>query len=240
MAKIRSMDIATLTASHDEHRAAGLLDSESIEVVLPEVGEIFCGLTPLEELDRVAYQSEPKTKDDSYERILKLILTNGHESTLEHLSFTVFARTNRGVTHEWVRHRIGCSPTQESTRYVNYDPEHERYSDDASFRPQIIYPSALVGKPEEDVRMWLRHKESHIADYMEAVRRGWEAQEARGDLDNDLKADIVMTFNIRSLRHFLRLRSPIGAHRDIQVIAKAVGTRIRERLPLVLDDIRWE
>jgi len=32
--------------------------------------------------------------------------------------------TNRGVTHELVRHRL-CSFAQESTRYVRYDGEME-------------------------------------------------------------------------------------------------------------------
>ena len=47
-------------------------------------------------------------------------IKHGHESVLEHFSFTVHFNVDRGVTHEQVRHRI-ASFSQESTRYCNYD-----------------------------------------------------------------------------------------------------------------------
>ena len=47
------------------------------------------------------------------------------QEEIEYLTFwhdyqTVWMLTNRGVTHEWVRHRFACSYSQESTRYCNY------------------------------------------------------------------------------------------------------------------------
>jgi len=73
----------------------------------------------LELCGRVAYKSEDKITPGSAERFLKVILTKKHESVLEHIHATMRFVTDRGVSHEIVRHRI-ASFTQESTRYVNY------------------------------------------------------------------------------------------------------------------------
>ncbi len=48
-----------------------------------------------------------------------MILKSGHESVVEHVVAGVRFITNRGVTHELVRHRLAAY-SQESTRYVNY------------------------------------------------------------------------------------------------------------------------
>jgi thymidylate synthase ThyX len=65
---------------------------------------------------RTAYKSEDRIEEGSDEKIINLIKSFKHESTLEHGSITVKVITDRGVTHELVRHRI-ASFTQESTRY---------------------------------------------------------------------------------------------------------------------------
>jgi thymidylate synthase (FAD) len=77
-------------------------------------------LRDLERIGRTAYQSYDKTKYDSHEKFLKMIIKLGHESVIEHKIITVKAIVDRGISHEIVRHRI-ASYLQESTRYVNYN-----------------------------------------------------------------------------------------------------------------------
>lgn len=72
----------------------------------------------LELIGRVAYKSEDRITPGSAEKFLKVILTKKHESVLEHVSASMRFITDRGVSHELVRHRI-ASFTQESTRYVS-------------------------------------------------------------------------------------------------------------------------
>lgn len=50
------------------------------------------------------------------------MLEKGHESVIEHAGASIKIVTNRGVTHELVRHRI-ANYSQESTRYVDYQDE---------------------------------------------------------------------------------------------------------------------
>ena len=76
-------------------------------------------LKHIERCGRVAYKSEDKITDDSAARFVKMLIERGHESVLEHFSFSVLFVTDRGISHEIVRHRL-ASYTQESTRYCNY------------------------------------------------------------------------------------------------------------------------
>ena len=75
----------------------------------------------IEKAGRTCYKSEDKITDDSAEKFCKMIQTRNHMSVLEHVSATFRITTDRGVTHEIVRHRIAAY-SQESTRYCNYSP----------------------------------------------------------------------------------------------------------------------
>ena len=78
-------------------------------------------LMHIERIGRVCYKSEDRiTEDgDSAKKFVKMLINNGHEAMIEHSFLSVKFTTDRGVTHELVRHRI-ASFAQESTRYCNY------------------------------------------------------------------------------------------------------------------------
>lgn len=76
-------------------------------------------LQTLERAGRTCYKSEDKITSDSAEKFVKMLIARGHHAMIEFGSIIVKFITNRGVTHELVRHRL-CSFAQESTRYVNY------------------------------------------------------------------------------------------------------------------------
>src|ERR1035437_3528281 len=84
----------------------------------------------LERAGRTCYKSEDKIPPDSAAGFVKRIMESHHESVIEHVSASMLFITDRGVTHEKVRHRI-ASYSQESTRYCNYA--------DDKFDSQITY-----------------------------------------------------------------------------------------------------
>lgn len=210
-----------------------LRDSEHLEVIAPKVEVI--GSSPsgdeimrhLEAAIRTAYKSEDKIGPGSAEKILNHILSLKHESTLEHFGMTFRVTTCRGVTHEIVRHRIGHSFTQESTRYVNYGKRP----------PQVVMPWHLVDRSTEDKQFWYDSQVVSIGNYLDALKRGWAPQDARGILQNDLKTEIVWTMNIRAARHMLGLRTAPSAHPDMQVIAREIHSIWYEKVPLLFQDI---
>ena len=74
----------------------------------------------LERVGRTCYQSQDKITEDSASKFIRGLVKRGHHAMLEFVDVTVRFITNRGVTHELVRHRL-CAFAQESTRYVQYD-----------------------------------------------------------------------------------------------------------------------
>ena len=60
-----------------------------------------------------------KTSDEELNAILKHVMNLGHNSIIEHASFTfAISDVSRSLTHQLVRHRI-ASYAQQSQRYVN-------------------------------------------------------------------------------------------------------------------------
>ena len=61
-----------------------------------------------------------KVTPEDAERFLNMILEIGHGSILEHSSITFgIEGVSRSLTHQLVRHRVGCSYSQKSQRYVS-------------------------------------------------------------------------------------------------------------------------
>jgi thymidylate synthase (FAD) len=117
---------------------------------------------------------------------------------------------DRGVSHEFVRHRT-MSFAQESTRYCNYSKS--KFGEELTF----IAPSREMDALSQDVfESCLSDVESH---YMSLIELGWKAQEARAILPNALKTELVMTGFISDWKHFFKLRCHSTAHPDARALA---------------------
>lgn len=185
-------------------------------------------LRKLEKMGRICYQSQPGEEIESTERFVSSIIRRGHTSVLEHVSFTFIITTDRGVTHELVRHRIS-SFSQESTRYVKYDNGKMEYIEPVEMEQ---------GSPEYS--MWLQSCLNDEKIYCEMMEIGAKAQVARAVLNNSLKTQIAYTANIRSLRNFFTLRCDKAAHPHIKEIAIPMLLYMRELVPVVFDDIGYD
>lgn len=183
----------------------------------------------IEEAGRTCYKSEDKITEDSYDKFIRGIIKRGHESVIEHSSITVRITTDRGVTHEIVRHRI-ASYSQESTRYCNYG------TDKFGGGIAVIRPSTIPsGTPAYNV--WLDAMHSAEDKYMALLANGCTPQQARAVLPNSLKTEIVMTTNIREWRHFFTLRCAPAAHPDMREVALLTLALFHENIPLFFDDL---
>ncbi len=187
----------------------------------------------IEAAGRTCYKSEDKITDESAGKFVKMIIKRGHDSVLEHASMTVRITTDRGISHEIVRHRIGMSYSQESTRYVKYTAKVDGLQFDCTEDlegMEFIIPSA-GGKgilDGEGLEVWKQSMRQSEANYVRLIELGYAPQWARSVLPNSLKTEIVVTGNFRSWRHFLDLRMSTAAHPQIREIAFMV----RELLPV--------
>ena len=124
---------------------------------------------------------------------------------------TIKITTDRGVSHELVRHRV-FSFAQESQRYCNYG------SDD------ITFIRSSWGKSDGTAIQHRLYYDAEIA-YKELLNRGWKPQQARSVLPNAVKTEICMTGTEQQWEQFLQLRyheSTGKVHPDMKVVATMV------------------
>jgi len=197
----------------------------------------------LEKIGRVAYKSEDKITDQSAASFIAMIVKRGHFSVLEHISVTVHVICDRGVSHEWVRHRLAAY-TQESTRYCNYSKD--KHDNQITF----IEPSFMwEPQPGEDPKDTLIvHKKSLWEDtvsvietaYLNLIELGATPQEARSILPNSLKTEFFVTMNLRAWHHFFELRAAPAAHPQMRELAIPLQKVFQRALPEIFGEVGYE
>lgn len=202
---------------------------------------------------RTCYKSEAMRTADRDEALVKRLIESKHEAMLEFVDVTVKFTTDRGVSHELVRHRM-ASFAQESTRYCNYSKD--KFNNELTF----IIPSWL-DIPEGDYSYWngdwvdmnklkiqLPADEGAISSWLFAMKHadttyriltneGWKAEQARMVLPMSIKTEINMKANLREWRHFFKLRCHHTAHPDIRVLALDLLKQMHEQIPVIFDDL---
>ena len=141
---------------------------------------------------------------------------------------------DRGVSHEFVRHRV-FSFAQESTRYCNYSKD--KFGNEITFVFPIWMDEELLNSygsyhtvarsntPESIFIAGLNNAEK---DYLNLINMGWKAQEARAILPNALKTELVMTGFKSDWKHFFELRCPGSAHPQARELAIPLQEKFKE------------
>lgn len=184
-------------------------------------------LRNLELVGRTCYKSEGSITDTSASKFIKHIVRAGHEAILEHFNISIRYITDRGVSHQIVRHRV-ASYAQESTRYCNYGKD--KFGNEIT----VIRPPGLFGSNAD---AWYAACAFAEMAYLGMVREGVSPEIARGVLPTSLKTEIVVTMNLRELRHFLRLRVAKDAHPQIRELLAPLLIELKEKLPEIFEDI---
>ena len=155
------------------------------------------------------------------------ILASGHESPIEHVSFTfAIAGISRALSHQLVRHRI-----------ASYSQQSQRYVDAAGF--DYVLPPQIAAVPEAKARFEAAMVQAGAAyaelqTILAAHGRGAKANEdARFVLPNACETKIVATMNCRSLLHFFELRCCMRAQWEIRAVAGRMLALCREALPVI-------
>lgn len=203
--------------------------SPSVELIMPPSAEDI--LKKLELCGRVCYKSEDKIEDGSAEKFIAGIIKRGHEAVIEHASLTLKFTCDRGVSHEIVRHRI-ASYCQESTRYCNY-------SKDGFGNEITVIKPIYLEESTEAYQLWYDSCLEAEKKYFELLANGCSPQEARAVLPNSLKTELMMTADLRELRHFFKLRCSPAAHPQAREVAIMGLHKCQSHVPIVFDDIHY-
>jgi len=184
---------------------------------------------PVELCGRAAGVSYDKEEKEDYGAFIRRIVALGHESVLEHASFTFRVEgISRALSHQWVRHRI-CSFTQRSQRRV-----------DESRGGYVLPPlDSLEEKKREEVRGKMEaFIKSSFDLYRELREAGVRAEDARYVLTNATETKIYWTANARELRHFFRLRLHKESQWEIRQMAQQMFDLVYRVAPPLFEDLR--
>lgn len=144
-------------------------------------------------------------------------IDSGHDSLLEHEKFTFHVEdVSRVLLAQLTRHRI-ASFSVRSQRYCGAALDY--------VIPRTIY------EDDELMADLYRALNASEAFYTKAINKGVPAEDARYFTYQAGITELVVTMNIRELRHFLSLRCCRRAQWEIRELADEVLRQAREVLP---------
>lgn len=182
-------------------------------------------LQTIEQYGRISHRSEDRQNEESWERFIRsVVLTHGDWSITEHISVSVLFVCDRGVSHEIVRHRIGAY-TQESTRFVNYHKANAISCLSPFPKESYAYPA------------WLLAIQTTADTYEAMVASGVTPERARSVLPTCLATKLVVTYNLRSWRHFFLMRTTKETHPQMRELTIPLLGQFQLTIPLLYDDI---
>lgn len=163
----------------------------------PSLGaETLCGMAAAE-----CYQGK------NYTRSLDIAMDGGHLSVAEHATFTFrITGVSRVLLAQLTRHRIASFSVQ-SQRYCGVKIEW------------IVPPTIKDAGLEDD---YIAECNRSYEAYCRYVKRGVPAEDARFVIPQGVTCRLIMTMNIRELRHFFELRTCNRAQWEIRALADAM------------------
>lgn len=180
---------------------------------------------------------------------LRVLVENGWLDDLQYICepteyhakrYTVKFICDRGVSHEFVRHRV-MSFAQESTRYCNYSKD--KFGNEIT----LIYPNWFSKYFDDDYSNlnamdwqlgldvvcaetnWLYAMLYAEKAYFSSIANGMKPQQARAVLPNSLKTELVVTGFASDWEHFFKLRDAGSAHPQARELAQPLHEEFIER-----------
>lgn len=153
--------------------------------------------------------------------LIHRIISSGHHSVLEHVSFTfAIGGLSRACAQQLTRHRV-----------ASYSMQSMRYCDTGS--NGIVTPKDF---PSKSAKLLYESAAKKAAEtYNELIKLGVSKEDARGILPINWKSNLVMTMNCRELMHFFSERLCVQAQDEIRTLAKKMYNICVERLPEVFE-----
>lgn len=156
------------------------------------------------------------------EKSLKVAMKGGHESVLEHASFTFLIEdVSRVLLAQLTRHRLASFSVQ-SQRYCGCDPE------------DVTIPQSVKDKRFSGSVTLMMQKVTDLYDAM--IKEGVPAEDARFLVPQGVKCRLMMTANARELRHFFSLRCCNRAQWEIRQLADEMLRKCKEVAPMIFAD----
>lgn len=187
---------------------------------------------------------EENLTEESVDKFLNMLINIGHESPLEHVSFTFAVEgISRACSHQIVRHRI-ASYSQQSQRYVKLDQfeyiipheinEIEKARElfiDSMKKDQEVYDKLVDILFEKHYNNLIKYGKNEKEAKSQAEKKAIE--DARYVFPNACETKMVFTMNTRSLYNFLDHRCCERAQWEIRELAIEMLRQLKEVAPIL-------
>lgn len=176
----------------------------------------------IEMAGRKCWDSDPDEEKRSL--FIRKLIKRGHTSVLEHASVTFdVTGVSRALLAQITRHRVGVSFSVRSQRYVKEDNFCHLIPD------SILYDKKAL-KTYLDLVVQIKEC------YGVFLKMGIKPEDARAILPNACQTEFIVTFNMRSLRHFLGLRLDPHAQKEIRELSGKFLDLVRPHCPNIFND----
>lgn len=187
---------------------------------------------------------EENLTEESVDKFLNMLINIGHESPLEHVSFTFAVEgISRACSHQIVRHRI-ASYSQQSQRYVKLDQfeyiipqeineieEARELFIDSMKKDQEVYDKLVDILFEKHYNNLIKYGKNEKEAKGQAEKKAIE--DARYVFPNACETKMVLTMNTRSLYNFLDHRCCERAQWEIRELAIEMLRQLKEVAPIL-------
>ncbi|MEN3185899.1 MAG: FAD-dependent thymidylate synthase [Atribacterota bacterium] len=173
---------------------------------------------------RTCYSTNPPQEIavEKARQLIRELLHRGHESILEHASFTFrIEGISRVASHQLVRHRL-ASYAQQSQRYVSLEVS------------DFVCPPIVEENPQAKSLYWevvQRCKEA----YGKLLALGIPKEDARYIIPQGMTTNLVFTANARELLHVFRLRLCNRAQWEIRELCLRMLAIVQGKAPAVFE-----
>ena len=177
-------------------------------------------------IDDLTQRVSAKDQSDFVQKIMGM----GHDSVLEHASFTFGVEgVSRVLLAQLTRHRLASFSVQ-SQRYVSYEQGFG----------YIVPPkiAALGQDAAEEYARQMDQMHQWYCQWQERLGAAGESsnEDARFVLPGACETRLMMTMNVRELRHFLSLRMCSRAQWEIRALATEMHRLCMEVAPALFAD----
>jgi thymidylate synthase (FAD) len=208
-------------------------------------------LPDCEKLIKVAGQlcyfsfGEKRTKNDQAQAYFDHIKEGGHGSVLEHANISLLLYgVDRATTHEIVRHRAGWGFSQVSQRFVDGKtlrfverPEFQAHAGlHQLFKERIDRVADEYGRLADVLLTAQKDGLEVLSEEGRTALRKKVNQAARAALTNETEAPIIVTGNLRAVRHKVEMRANKGADLPIRQLAVNILECVRPLAPRIMAD----
>lgn len=127
---------------------------------------------------------------------------------MKHVTHTIVFTCDRGVSHEFVRHRV-ASFAQESTRYCNYS--RDSFNNEITVIEPPFWKEDIKSETQDTnaikaFHAWYDACRESEKNYFKILKAGFIAQQARDVLPTSVKTELVITTTEAEWQHIINLR----------------------------------